>query len=374
MSRNSIMILLAFAGVAAGLLFWQQWRMTNTDMRRGALASALEATENDPHARIVLLDSILAEYPGADDVQHVGRHHLLQAHVDAGSDGLAMMQVANEFLAVDSSWSVKYSIASAFAERGVNTEKGLELIREATGVIELIRHSGDIAQESWLRQKRQMLGYCRNITGKLLVAGGNPAEGVREFRAAVDSVPYSYEFHEDLARGYESRSHLDSALNEFMSVVRLKYDHDARVDIQRLYPVVHRRSPDGVLDTLVANAREARRQRILAAEEDTARAQTFDVQGLDSVRYTLDSLRGRVIVLDVFSVRNAPCFEQLPRFQQAFEANRNRSDVVFLAVSLDDDQQEIRSFIEHFGYTFPVAMRGQIFDIQRMYTTHQRFS
>ena len=361
MNRNTIIALVALFGIAAGTFVWRYYQQQEAAARQERLVAVLERTEGNAGERIVALDSILAAYPQAEDVQRIARHHLLQAHADAGSSADLLRDVAHAYLAADSSWWAKFSVASVYSGRGVNAAEGMVFIAESEHEVMQMQAPDRMSAENWADQQREMLGYCRNIAGKLQAAQGSLTVALPLLAAAVDSVPDSYEFRVDLARAYESAGDTRAAVNEFMGVVRLKYDEaEARAAVERLYPLVYRRPAVGVLDTLVQNARAARRREMLAVVDTTA-APAFEVPGLDGRTYTRDSLRGRVVIMDIWATWCGPCRRKLPQLQRAYELFGARPDVAFLAVSVDEDAAMASSFIEQFGYTFPVAHGGPDF-------------
>ncbi len=88
-------------------------------------------------------------------------------------------------------------------------------------------------------------------------------------------------------------------------------------------------------------------------------APRFTVTMLDGTLVRLDSLKGRVVVLDFWGTWCGPCMAEMPTVQKvhrAFAANR---DVVFLAVNAgweDDTGDKVRAFTERKHLDVPVAM------------------
>jgi thiol-disulfide isomerase/thioredoxin len=80
---------------------------------------------------------------------------------------------------------------------------------------------------------------------------------------------------------------------------------------------------------------------------------------------SLDSLRGRVVLLNVWATWCPPCVREMPSLQRVYEAHRN-DGLEILAVAVDDRpgtrqadgriEGVVSQFVEELGLTFPVAL------------------
>jgi len=362
MSRNTVYALIGLFAIAAGTLTWKWWNNKGIQERQQRLTAVLERTEDAPGQRIVSLDSVLAEYPDDEMLQRLGVHHLLQAHAEIGSDSTTLTRLGRRYASMDSSWWAYYSIAAAYADGGANLAEGLDLMDRALAQVREMPQPETLTAEKWQAQLSEMVGHCRFIRGKLFAEMGRQDSALVQFRAAADSVRDSHEFLMWLGDTYSTLGMLDQALDTYMQVVRLKYDHDeARSAIRRLYPMVGRRGyVDQVLDTLVQNARMERRDAILA-DRVSRPCPSFDLTGRDGENYTLESLEGQVVVMDVWATWCGPCRRKFPEYQAAYDRYGSRPDVTFLAVSVDETPEVIEPFLDRYGYTFPTAHGGREF-------------
>ena len=86
----------------------------------------------------------------------------------------------------------------------------------------------------------------------------------------------------------------------------------------------------------------------------------------DSV--TLDTYRGKVVLLNVWATWCAPCVREMPSMQRLHQALGD-SGLVVLAVSVDDGNPElVRSFYREYGLTFPM-IQDRSRAIERIYQT-----
>ena len=79
----------------------------------------------------------------------------------------------------------------------------------------------------------------------------------------------------------------------------------------------------------------------------------------DSV--SLASLRGRVVLLNFWATWCAPCRHETPFLQALYEARKD-DGLVVVGASLDtgDAREQVRSFVEEYGVTYPILLDPQM--------------
>jgi thiol-disulfide isomerase/thioredoxin/Tfp pilus assembly protein PilF len=93
----------------------------------------------------------------------------------------------------------------------------------------------------------------------------------------------------------------------------------------------------------------------LLAERISTPAPDFKVTKLDRKEVRLSDLKGKVAVLNFWATWCGPCIAEMPHFQKVVDKYKNQSDVVFLAISIDENRPAVRPFLEKNGYTMSVA-------------------
>jgi cytochrome c biogenesis protein CcmG/thiol:disulfide interchange protein DsbE len=83
-------------------------------------------------------------------------------------------------------------------------------------------------------------------------------------------------------------------------------------------------------------------------------APDFEVMTRRGLRMTRQSFGGAVLVLNFWASWCAPCFEEIPSLV-AFQAALQGSGVVVLGISLDQDENAYRTFLERFRVDFETA-------------------
>ncbi len=98
-------------------------------------------------------------------------------------------------------------------------------------------------------------------------------------------------------------------------------------------------------------------------------AADFSLPDLSGKTVSLSSLRGKVILLNVWATWCGPCREEMPAMEVLFNEFKNRKDFVILAVSEDHKGREVvASYVEKNGYHFPILLDpenriGQSYDV-----------
>jgi len=73
----------------------------------------------------------------------------------------------------------------------------------------------------------------------------------------------------------------------------------------------------------------------------------FTLSKLEGGRMPMNSMKGKVVVLDFWATWCGPCRIQHPLYEQVKTRFKNNPDVVFLAVDTDEDRSLVKPFLEH---------------------------
>jgi thiol-disulfide isomerase/thioredoxin len=357
MSRNTIYGLVALVAIAAGTMLWRYHEQSGVGARGERIAKLLENTEGLPHERVRVLDSLAGAHPDDELVQRIAAYQILTTLSETDTDSLTLVDAVDRFLATDSSGAAYNFASSVYADAEISVREGLIYAESALLEANTAVQPEGMTPEQWAGQRRMMVGECKHIHGRLLALDGQTEKAAVALSAAADSVPDSPLVLLNLARNTERLGQRRLALDRYMAVVRLKYDDSyAREAVGRLHPALRSRyaSAHGVLDTLVSNARLARRAAVLA---DTVRRPmpTISLDGPDDTRHASADLLGKVVVVDLWATWCAPCLKQMPELERAYQRYLGHPGVEFLAISFDERREAVVPFMQRNGYSFPVA-------------------
>jgi peroxiredoxin len=76
------------------------------------------------------------------------------------------------------------------------------------------------------------------------------------------------------------------------------------------------------------------------------RAPNFSLKDIHGAPVSLESYRGRVVVLNFWTKTCGPCLEEMPELAELTKILRDRSDVVVLAVSIDEGPDDVKPTLQ----------------------------
>jgi thiol-disulfide isomerase/thioredoxin len=155
--------------------------------------------------------------------------------------------------------------------------------------------------------------------------------------------------HDEMTKALAVHDNFPNAIYlDGRALARMKQDDAAKAEFERFVKMRPEDDPD--------------RQRALRyiSQPELARARMappFVVTTLDGQRVSMDSLKGKVVLLDFWATWCGPCREALPHMQKIAKKFEGEPLVV-LSVSLDDNEQKWKDFIAKNGMTWAQYFDG----------------
>jgi thiol-disulfide isomerase/thioredoxin len=85
---------------------------------------------------------------------------------------------------------------------------------------------------------------------------------------------------------------------------------------------------------------------------------SFKAKDMSGKRYTLKDLVGKVVVLNFWFIGCPPCRMEIPELNKVVEQYKDNSDVIFLAIALDD-YYSIKEFVKRAPYNYNIIDGGR---------------
>ena len=82
-------------------------------------------------------------------------------------------------------------------------------------------------------------------------------------------------------------------------------------------------------------------------------APDFRLTSFDGQEYSLEELRGKVVIVNFWASWCKPCEQEAADLQTAWEMYEARGDVVFLGIDYVDTEPEAMAYLEKFNITYP---------------------
>ena len=226
---------------------------------------------------------------------------------------------------------------------------------------------GNISPIEWRNQADRLLN--RALTDEARATGilGSPADALALSRRAFEIYPDAAAARE-MAFWFE---HLGKQLDAIQSLADAFMIPDAQnaeseraADRARLGERYRKAkgSEDG-LGTLCLEAydrgmallktRDASLQR---NEPNSGRTSILDftLSGLDGKSLSMATLKGKIVVMDVWATWCIPCREQHPLYEEVKQRFRENPSVVFLSVNADPDRSAVKPFLDRMKWQGPV--------------------
>jgi len=116
---------------------------------------------------------------------------------------------------------------------------------------------------------------------------------------------------------------------------------------------------------------------LLESKDVGRRAPEFNVQDLEGNATSSSSLRGKVVLLNLWATWCGICQEEMPSLDRLYERLKNNSDFAMLSVCIDDegDQSKISALMEKGGFHYPVMIdpsgtMGDAYGVRGVPTTY----
>jgi len=85
------------------------------------------------------------------------------------------------------------------------------------------------------------------------------------------------------------------------------------------------------------------------------KASDFKLKDLDGKELSLSDLKGKKVFLNFWATWCPPCIEEMPEIQKLYEETKD-SDLVIVAVEIQEPLNEVKSFIQDNKYSFKVLL------------------
>jgi thiol-disulfide isomerase/thioredoxin len=332
---------------------------------------------------------LITEMPGVNSgfvlirVYNYLFHLLLQDSSTSADELLSVFEHMEEMGYHDwPSASVRHvELPLALAERGSRLDYAEQLARTGLEPLEseFIEISEYLTASQFANFLDQVTSTYHATIGWVLFHKGEIAEAKIELEKAYEAVNTSATPPYRLGRIAEAEGDIEAAESWYVKgrgrENLIWHNPLSSKALQRLY-LINNESLDGFEEYLTAiDERDVARRRAKVASDRIAQPgplPDFEHEWLNGGRFSSESLKGKIAVINFWGVWCGPCVREAPEIQQFAGNFRDHPDVVFLTVSSDNNPDTTRDFMKEKEYDFPVLINqglSRMTNIRRWPTT-----
>ena len=307
-----------------------------------------------------VLEQFLKKYPNATQLKEIERA-LAKAAIDNKDDRRIVEYGERVLASTPDDMLVLDRVARAELTLGgkENAEKAFAHARRFQEIVEKLPESVGLGAAKRVEERdrgvaRALLYQSRaqsalhdfNEASKLAALSFSRypcEESAREWGGALD------------AAGYDQQAVMHFADALMIPDVRA-LDSDRAIDRKRLGEIYRKKhdSEKGLGDVVLeaydrtAALVEERQKRLNALDPNAnvTDPMGFTISALDGQKLKLDSLKGKVVILDFWATWCGPCRVQHPMYDQVQEKFKDRGDVVLLSIDTDEDHSIVSGFLD----------------------------
>ncbi|MDF2187819.1 TlpA disulfide reductase family protein [Paraflavitalea sp. CAU 1676] len=240
-----------------------------------------------------------------------------------------------------------------YLERGEKLDSARSMLQRAIGYWQ----TGSIQHQYRLSASHYYMyvPYLMQLLAKVQLLTGEYTQAIGQSSAAISLLAgsnYEGNFLPDLlsirARAYRKLGNLNMAMEDYKKLMRL--GREEVVDsIRTIYPdcTVNEKEVDAFLASL-------RTTDVKAATGKKKPAPDFTGYDLQGNKVTLATLRGKVVLINFWSIGCGPCIGEMPALNKLVEKYRGNSEVVFLAVT-GDEKDKLQQFFRKRRFLYQVV-------------------
>jgi thiol-disulfide isomerase/thioredoxin/Tfp pilus assembly protein PilF len=279
------------------------------------------------------------------------------------------------------------AVVAVLAERKMNLAEAEAMADDGLKTVAALTPDSVLGGGAGLEEKNRFINFLKELAqrskGFVLLKKGKPEEAARELNAALQPVIKEVEKNgfilwKDmdlrevgvrprvlwLGELYEAQGELALAAKYLLAGIgddpvtnmyirdrslaifkRLGRSADqagaALAEAERRYKAV---------STASANRKDEERKSLIAKKINQP-APDFQVTTLDKRVIKLGELKGKVVVLNFWATWCGPCVVEMPHFQTAARNYNGNTNVVFIAVSVDNNRALVGPFLRRIKYT-----------------------
>jgi thiol-disulfide isomerase/thioredoxin len=250
------------------------------------------------------------------------------------------------------------------------------LVKQFERIISTSPKPKRISAAQWQERKEQGIASVYLLRGRVQADIGADDKARADF---LKSYKTSHLAGTAVALGElaERRKIVDEAIDYYLQGFAMALNVDDKIDqkslrrkLGQLYAAKYGSEVglgDRLLKTHDAFAKE-REERLARLEPPNMNAGVgdplkFTLTKLDGSSLKLDDYRGKIIVMNFWATWCGPCLTEMPLFEKTIAKYKADKDVIFLAITTDEDRELVAPFLKQYKFNLPVAHAEYLNDL-----------
>jgi thiol-disulfide isomerase/thioredoxin/tetratricopeptide (TPR) repeat protein len=252
--------------------------------------------------------------------------------------------------------------AIALADKKIQLQKAEQIARDSIAALKarVERDRGAYRSDKEFEDRlKSAPAIGHDALGWVLFVQGRRDEAEQELLKAYELNPSNRDNLHHLGRFYEAKNDIPRAEWHYVKglAVQSPGTNPSEAALRALYEKRHGSADgyDAYLTEIRDRDRVARREKILTARiAAPASPPAFNLRTLDGKRVSLDSLKGKVVVINFWGIWCGWCVKELPEFQKLHEKYASDPDIAILTIDNDQNPDDVPPWMKRNSYTFPV--------------------
>jgi thiol-disulfide isomerase/thioredoxin len=349
------------------------------DLRR-----AIEAAAGSPTEFLKNLEAYLQKYPHSARRAEIERE-LYKTALEQRDRNRAITYAEKLIAGNPSDVDVLTALVTQLRERrgAGDLAKALSYAEKLVKEIEAIVNAGmrprRLSQAQWNDRKDKGMASVYLLRGKVQADLNNDSAAQSDFQKSFKLAKLA---GAALALGElaEKRREMEQALEHYIQAFVISLVTDEEVDVKQL------RRRLGQLYTAKFGSETGLGDRLLQAYDAFAKERVehyaklegpklnagitdpmqFRLTKLDGGQVQLGDYRGKVVVVNFWATWCGPCLTEMPLLEKAMEKYKNDHDVVFWALSTDEERADVQPFIKQHKFKLPFAFAESLDELFRI--------
>ncbi len=345
------------------------------------LRRAIESSSGSETQIVVNLEDYLKKYPKSarkDEIEN--EIYKLSVKLRDRSRAIAYAEklIAKDEDNIDALTNLVAILRERRAEGDLNKALSYsdQLVKKVEGILASSSKPKRLSSAQWLDRKERGMASIYLLRGRVNADLNNydkaQADLLKSYKASrLAGAALS------LAEIAEKRKNNDEAIDYYIQAFVIAIDTEEEIDVKatrrklnQLY-VAKNGSEAGLGDRVLkfydvfVKEREDRAAKLEQPNINTGLTDPlmFKLSKLDGTTLEMSGLRGKVIVINFWATWCGPCLTELPLFEKTMAKYKDDKDVVFLALTTDEDRDLVPPFLKQHKFNLPIAYAEYLNDL-----------